>query len=61
MERRGWLGAKKSAECFNDDDDDCYYDDYGVVDDNDDCREVGLEEKQIEARYLLSDSGSHRI
>ena len=38
-----------------------YYDDYGVVDDNDDCREVGLEEKQIEARYLLSDSGSHRI
>ena len=58
MERRGWLGAKKSAECFNDDDD---YDDYGVVDDNDDCREVGLEEKQIEARYLLSDSGSHRI
>ena len=60
MERRGWLRAKKSAECFNDDDDD-YHDDYGVVDDNDDCREVGLEEKQIEARYLLSDSGSHRI
>ena len=56
MERRGWLGAKKRAEYFKDDDDD-----YGVVDDNDDCREVGLEEKQIEARYLLSDSGSHRI
>ena len=60
MERRGWLRAKKSAEYFNDDDDD-YHDDYGVVDDNDDCGEVGLEEKQIEARYLLSDSGSHRI